>query len=277
MRRIFLFAANSQLLYAFSLFCFCLFTFPYSWAIAIAIPFHCVTFSILCAVYHWMCRIFSILPVSCHTMAVPLLKKTVRSFVLFGIRATFYVTRITCIVFVFHLLSSFHGNRLSSANTHRTQSNALGLLHTHSFRSLASSLTHSVFYCWCVCVGVTFVRFFFEIVRTCILLWKIWRSTSSFFSALSIQYYSNYIFFVFFFSHCDWVGAMLSVMLLVFFYMYSHLSCAFFSVAVVVVVAAVAVNASHALFLRVRIVCMEKIKKAEKNAYDISVVCVFLY
>lgn len=49
----------------FSLICFCLYTSLCMafFSVFIAIPFHCVTFSILCAVYHWMQRIFVFLPV----------------------------------------------------------------------------------------------------------------------------------------------------------------------------------------------------------------------
>lgn len=56
--------------------------------------------------------------------------------VFFVIHATFYVALITCIVFVFHLLSSFHGNRLSSSkHTFQVQSNV-------RFAVLALSFVH---------------------------------------------------------------------------------------------------------------------------------------
>lgn len=68
----------------------------------------------------------------------------------FSIRATFYVTLIVCIVFVFHLLSSFHSNRISSSKYVSSLTKCLVLY--------SISLSFNVYVC------AKFARFFFEIV-----------------------------------------------------------------------------------------------------------------
>lgn len=142
-------------------------------------------------------------------------------FVFFVIRATFYVTRITCIVFVFHLLSSFHGNRLSRLQTHIEPNQTFGrftYIHKHIVHS-RSLLSIAVY------APVIFARFFFEIVSFCFEKRK--KSTMIdfiFFSALSTPYYGNYILCLF----SLWLNVVVCMRRVLCFFLYSHFGCSFF-------------------------------------------------